>query len=244
MTAAMLWVEIIGYVASILVAGSLVMISVVKLRIVNLCGAVTFVVYGLLIGAFPLVLTNGFITIVNIYHLSRIFRANVSGFSYVPIDTTKRHQLDEFLDKYRDDVLRFYPDFALRFLDTGFAGNGQVYLAIHNLRLEGFAYYVWVDAVDEWPDGEVSELFGYVEEELYPEQTVYVPADYVTARYRDLGLVRKLHDQLLHDITPEAKFLVSVCEKSARKTNKFLRQSGHVLAKESEHYNLYVKTLS
>ena len=240
----MLWVEIIGYVASALVAGSLVMVSVVKLRIVNLCGAVTFVVYGLLISSFPLVLTNGFITIVNIYHLTHIFRADLSGFSYVPIDASKRHQLDDFLEKYREDVVRFYPEFALRFLETAFAGNGQVYLAVRNLRLEGFAYYVWIDAVPEWPDGELGELLSYVEEQLYPEQTVYLPADYITARYRDLGLVKKLHEQLLHDLGPEAKFLVSVTEKSKRKTNTFFQRSGHVAAKETEHYRLYVKTLA
>ncbi|MFO8065284.1 MAG: hypothetical protein ACQETQ_07795 [Spirochaetota bacterium] len=240
----MAWVEIIGYVASVLVAGSLMMVSVVKLRLINLGGAVTFVVYGLLITSYPLVLTNSFIAVVNIYHLSRFFRADLNGFSYVPIDATKRHQLEEFLDHYREDLLRFSPPFALEFLDTAFAGHGHVYLALRNLRTEGFAYYVWVTAVEKWPDEEVAELFSHVEQELYPEQTVYVPADYVTSTYRDLGLVHKLHDQLIHDITPRAKFLVSVAEKSCRKTNRFLSQSGYSRATESIHYNLYVKTLS
>lgn len=238
------WVEIIGYVASVLVAGSLVMVSVVRLRVINLAGAVTFVAYGLLIQAFPLVLTNGFIAIVNIYHLSRFFRAGLNGFSYVPIGAEKRHQLDDFLAKYRDDVLRFHPDFSLDYLDAAFSGHGQVYLALRNLRTEGFAYYVWLSAVVEWPDEEVRGLFSYVERELYPEQSIYLPVDYITKSFRDLGLVYKLHDQLLHDFGKDVKFLVSAADKSCRTTNRFFARSGYVHVAESTRYNLYVKTLS
>ncbi len=41
--------EIVGYVASILVAVSLLMRSILRLRVINLIGAITFVIYGLLI---------------------------------------------------------------------------------------------------------------------------------------------------------------------------------------------------
>ena len=43
--------EIIGYAASLLVALSLTMKSLQKLRIINMIGAIVFIVYGLLIGA-------------------------------------------------------------------------------------------------------------------------------------------------------------------------------------------------
>lgn len=238
------WVEIIGYVASVLVAGSLVMVSVVKLRLINLGGSFTFVVYGLLIGSYPLVLTNGFIVLVNLYHLGRMFRADLNGFSYVPIGAGKRHQLDDFVEAYRDDVFRFHPGFALEYLDRAFTGAGQVYLAVRNLRIEGFAYYVRMSAIDAAPNEEVAELFSYIERELYPQQTVYVPVDYVTKSYRDLGLVYKLHEQILADLGSDAKFLVSIAEASCRRTNTFLRRSGHVQAARSAHYNLYVKTLA
>ena len=41
--------EFIGYAASILVAFSLMMSSILKLRIINLIGAITFVIYGLMV---------------------------------------------------------------------------------------------------------------------------------------------------------------------------------------------------
>ncbi len=53
--------EIIGYTASILVAVSLMMRSVFKLRVINLPGAVAFTAYGLLIGAYPVAAVNFFI---------------------------------------------------------------------------------------------------------------------------------------------------------------------------------------
>ena len=238
------WVEVIGYVGSVLVAGSLVMVSVVKLRVINLGGAVAFVAYGLLIGSYPLVLTNGFITVVNVYHLSRIFRADLNGFTYVSIDESRRDRLDEFIEAYRDDVFRFHPRFSLDFLDQAFAGAGRVYLAQRNLRTEGFAYYVQRSHIDAWPDEEVAGLFSAVDRDLDPARTAYVPVDYITRSYRDLGLVDRLHEQLIADLQPEVKFLVSIAERSCRKTNKFLAASGHVRAVQSEHYNLYVKTLA
>ncbi len=62
-------IEILGYAASIMVAISLTMKNIVKLRILNLIGCILFSIYGLLIDAMPVVATNGFIVCVNIYFL-------------------------------------------------------------------------------------------------------------------------------------------------------------------------------
>lgn len=66
--------ELIGYAASLLVAISLMMSGIVKLRIVNMVGAVTFTVYGLLINSMPVAAMNAFIVFINIYHLVNIFQ--------------------------------------------------------------------------------------------------------------------------------------------------------------------------
>ena len=66
--------EMLGYSASVLVAVSLMMQSVVKLRMINLVGAILFTVYGLLIGAFPVAFLNGFIVVANIYYLHQMYR--------------------------------------------------------------------------------------------------------------------------------------------------------------------------
>jgi len=61
--------ELIGYAASLLVAISLMMSAIVKLRVVNMIGAFTFAIYGVLIGSIPVAAMNGFIVLINIYFL-------------------------------------------------------------------------------------------------------------------------------------------------------------------------------
>jgi hypothetical protein len=67
--------ELIGYVASVLVALSLMMSSILRLRLINMVGAMVFAVYGLLIGSMPVAAVNTFIVGINVYYLWRIFGA-------------------------------------------------------------------------------------------------------------------------------------------------------------------------
>ncbi len=67
--------EIIGYIASALVAISLMMSSILKLRVINLIGAAFFTVYGLLIGAYPVAVVNFIIVRIDLYYLYEIFAA-------------------------------------------------------------------------------------------------------------------------------------------------------------------------
>jgi hypothetical protein len=61
--------EMIGYLASVLVAISLMMRSLTKLRVINLSGSLLFAVYGFLIGAYPVAALNAFIVGVNVFYL-------------------------------------------------------------------------------------------------------------------------------------------------------------------------------
>jgi hypothetical protein len=64
--------EIIGYLASVLVAISLMMSSILKLRVINLLGAALFTLYGLLIGAYPVAVMNFFIVLIDLYYLREL----------------------------------------------------------------------------------------------------------------------------------------------------------------------------
>lgn len=62
--------EWIGYLASLMVALSFTMKKVTKLRLVNSAGAVCFVIYGVLLKtAYPVIITNVIILLVNGYYL-------------------------------------------------------------------------------------------------------------------------------------------------------------------------------
>ena len=65
-------VDVMGYIASALVAISLMMKNIVPLRIVNFSGCFLFTLYGIAISAWPVAVMNGFGCIVNIYHLIKI----------------------------------------------------------------------------------------------------------------------------------------------------------------------------
>jgi hypothetical protein len=102
--------EIIGYAASILVAVSLVMSSVLKLRLINLAGAFCFVVYGLVIGAYPIAIVNLIIIGINLYHLYQIYSTK-EYFTLLEIKHDSEY-LKVFLTFHAHEIQHFLPDFT------------------------------------------------------------------------------------------------------------------------------------
>ena len=106
------WLELFGYAASIIVAISVTMSSLVKLRWWNLLGAFCFGTYGLLIGAMPVALVNYFITLVNVYYLYKIYTEK-AHFRALPISTSDVY-LKEFIRLHENEIKDFFPPFNLR----------------------------------------------------------------------------------------------------------------------------------
>lgn len=63
------WIEILGYIATTLVASSFLMRDVIKLRAINAIGAVLFVIYGIILKTYPVAALNAFLTCVNAYYI-------------------------------------------------------------------------------------------------------------------------------------------------------------------------------
>lgn len=108
-------VELVGYLASTLVVLSLAMTSVVRLRVVSLCGSATFFVYGALIESVPILITNGSIAMINIWFLRREFASGGPhgrdlGVSRIRPDSPF---LADFVAFHLVDIHRFQPDFHL-----------------------------------------------------------------------------------------------------------------------------------
>ena len=92
------WVELIGYVASALVAVSFMMKSLVRLRWVSLIGSVIFALYGVLIGAWPVVITNSIVVIANAVRLRKEFGAGSVKVHIANLDGIRRtFTIDELL---------------------------------------------------------------------------------------------------------------------------------------------------
>lgn len=63
-------VDIVGYIATALVLLSFLSRSLTWLRIINSVGCAIFVVYGVMLGnAWPVIITNGLIFVINMYFL-------------------------------------------------------------------------------------------------------------------------------------------------------------------------------
>lgn len=65
-------IELVGYSASILIAVSLTMTDMFKLRIINSIGCLIFVIYGINVGAYPVALANAIVIYINIYNLYKL----------------------------------------------------------------------------------------------------------------------------------------------------------------------------
>ena len=102
--------ELFGYLGSFLVLVSMLMTSVVRLRVVNLIGSAIFAAYALMIRSYPTALLNGCLVCVNLYHLLKLRRAAGRSYEIQPIGAGEGLAA-WFVGKYREDIARFFPGF-------------------------------------------------------------------------------------------------------------------------------------
>ncbi|MEL6892646.1 MAG: GNAT family N-acetyltransferase [Actinomycetota bacterium] len=107
--------ELLGYLASALVVLSLTMRSLLRLRIISLCGSTSFLIYGALIESVPVMVTNGSIALINLWFLTKEFRIRRSGHgdlgaSRIRIDSPF---LCDFVEHHLADIRRFQPEFTM-----------------------------------------------------------------------------------------------------------------------------------
>lgn len=103
-------IEVIGYIGSVLVAVSLMMSSIVRLRVINLIGAVVFSTYGFIIGALPVGFLNGFIALVDIYYIVEIFSTK-EYFRVLEVKHDSEY-LKYFLKFHAEEIRKFIPTFS------------------------------------------------------------------------------------------------------------------------------------
>lgn len=97
--------QILGYVASALIAISLMMRSIVRLRWINLVGSVCFTIYGVLIEAYPVAAVNLAIVFINVYFLVKMRRSK-EAFAVLEMGPESAY-LQEFLKFQAADIQRF-----------------------------------------------------------------------------------------------------------------------------------------
>ena len=106
----MIWLEIFGYFGTALVLLSMMMTSVNKLRIVNMSGSVVSAIYAALSNAWPVVLLNVGLFIINAIQLIRF---NKIKRELIAVETdTADANVQYFVNYYLDDIKLYFPDFT------------------------------------------------------------------------------------------------------------------------------------
>jgi len=104
--------EWLGYLASVLIAVSLMMRSILRLRVINLIGAIVFCIYGLWINAYPVAVVNGLIIFIDLYYLVEMRKTKEY---FQPLEVPRESTyLQQFLTYYAADIAKFFPDFSFK----------------------------------------------------------------------------------------------------------------------------------
>jgi hypothetical protein len=158
--------QLVGYVGSAIIAASLTMRSIVRLRLWNLVGAALFTVYGVLVQAWPVVLLDGYIVAIDLYYLWDMKRRR-DYFELLDIPDRNSAYVKRFLAFYDADLRRFFPSFSLPALE-----RPRITITLRNMVPAG--------------------LFVH---ELAEDGDVVVHLDYVVPAYRDLLNAYHLYDE-------------------------------------------------
>ncbi len=104
-----------GYIASLFLALGLIVNNDLKFRWLNTCGNIAFIVYGAVLGAIPVVLTNTILLCINLFYLYRIYNRK-EHFELLEF-STGGILIDRFLSFYSKDIRHYFPDFNREQLD-------------------------------------------------------------------------------------------------------------------------------
>lgn len=100
--------ELFGYLGSVLILVSMLMTSVVRLRVINLIGSAIFAAYALLIRSYPTAFLNACLVGINVYQLLRLKRTVKSGYELFKLNGGDGFA-EWFFGKYEEDINRYFP---------------------------------------------------------------------------------------------------------------------------------------
>jgi hypothetical protein len=104
--------EYIGYLASIMIVVSLLMKSILRLRVINLIGAIIFTLYGLLIKSYPVAASNGAIILIDLYYLYQMYKGKDEQFKLMPSSSDDDY-FNSFMELHAADIQLFNPSFVM-----------------------------------------------------------------------------------------------------------------------------------
>ena len=165
------WLEFVGYLGSALVIVSMLMTSIVKLRIVNTVGSVIFCAYAFCIRSYPTAAMQICLIIINVVNLFRLKNPR-KNYSAVSLSKDDKY-LSYFISEYASDIKKFFPEFSVP------SGDDSVLMLTCSALPVGIVVFT---ENENAPEGE--------------GRTLELKIDYTTPQYRDCSAGKFLLEYL------------------------------------------------
>ncbi len=98
-----------GYLASLFLIIALLVNGDVKFRIYNILGTISFIIYGIIFSAWPVLLTNVILFFINIYYLNKLLK-HKEDFELIEF-TGEEKLAKKFIHFYASDIKTYFPNF-------------------------------------------------------------------------------------------------------------------------------------
>ena len=162
-------IELFGYLGSTLVVVSMLMSSVVKLRVINTIGSIISGTYALIIHSYPLALMNICLIVINCYNLAKLLKSE-QQYDLIRVNADDGF-LSYFIARYKEDIQNFFQG-----QDLAPSASNAAYIV----------------CCGEAPAG---LLLGNISE----NGTLDIAVDYTTPTYRDCSVGKYLYARLPED---------------------------------------------
>ena len=106
-----------GYLASLFLIIALLVNGDVKFRIYNILGTISFIIYGIIFSAWPVLLTNVILFFINVFYLNKLYK-HKEDFELIEFSGEEKLAV-KFLNFYNADIKTYFPDFK----DAQLKGN-------------------------------------------------------------------------------------------------------------------------
>lgn len=109
-------VELVGYLGSLLIVISLTRTSILHLRLIGLAGSTAFLVYSILIEAYPIAVVNVIVIGIHLFFLRQLLSKTKEFFTSLELNKDSQY-LRHFLSFYADDIESHQSDFEFEARD-------------------------------------------------------------------------------------------------------------------------------
>lgn len=197
--------EILGYIASLLIVVSLIMSSIVRLRIINTIGAIFFVLYGISFSSYPVIITNSLIILINIYYLHKIYNKEEKIFLHQIFSNNL--YIKDFINFYEKKIKEYAPSFQYKFSENSFN-----FFITRNIAFAGI----------------------FIGEKIQ-NNTLLIKLDFVTPEYRDFKIAKYIYNNKKFFIKNDIKQLKVIVENNKQLKYfckmGFVKENENVLSK-------------